>query len=57
MESDITLWENNIGFFTKSKKSDALVKEFTNKIETNKRNIDLFNKKLDMIDASMKSLK
>lgn len=57
LESDITLWENNIGFFAKSKKSDALVKEFTNKIETSKRNIELFNKKLDMIDTTMKSLK
>ncbi|TAJ13672.1 DUF349 domain-containing protein [Marinilabiliaceae bacterium JC017] len=50
LESDITLWENNIGFFAKSKKSDALVKDFNHKIENGKRNIKLLNRKLDMLD-------
>jgi hypothetical protein len=52
LENDITVWENNIGFFAKSKKSEALVREFKNKIETGRRNIKLLNKKLDMLDAA-----
>lgn len=50
LETDITLWENNIGFFAKSKKSDALIRDFTHKIESSKKQIELLNKKLDMID-------
>ena len=50
LESDITLWENNIGFFAKSKKSEALVRDFEHKIETGKKNIKLLNKKLDMLE-------
>lgn len=51
LENDITLWENNIGFFAKSKKSEALVRDFMHKIETGKRNIKLLNKKLDMLEG------
>jgi hypothetical protein len=54
LESDITTWENNIGFFAKSKKSDALVRDFNHKIENGRNNIKLLNKKLDMLDAMMK---
>ncbi len=54
LENDITLWENNIGFFAKSKKSDALIRDFTHKIESSKKNIELLNKKLDMIDEQSK---
>lgn len=50
LENDIILWENNIGFFTKSKNSEALVRDFKNKIENGKRNITLLNKKLDLIE-------
>lgn len=50
LENDIILWENNIGFFAKSKSSEALVREFKNKIESGKRNITLLNKKLDLIE-------
>lgn len=50
LENDITLWENNIGFFAKSKKSEALVRDFKHKIETGRKNIKLLNKKLDMLE-------
>lgn len=50
LENDITLWENNIGFFAKSKSSEALVRDFKNKIENGKRNIQTLNKKLDLIE-------
>jgi len=53
LENDITTWENNIGFFAKSKKSEALVRDFQHKIDNGKQNIKLFNKKLDLIDSMM----
>lgn len=53
LENDIVLWENNIGFFAKSKNSDALVRDFKHKIENGKRNIKLLNKKLDLIDEML----
>lgn len=53
LEGDIVVWENNIGFFAKSKNSDALVRDFTHKIESGKRNIKLLNKKLDLIEEML----
>ncbi len=53
LENDIVLWENNIGFFAKSKNSDALVRDFNHKIESGKRNIKLLNKKLDLIEEML----
>lgn len=53
LEGDIILWENNIGFFAKSKNSDALIRDFQHKIESGKRNISLLNKKLDLIDEML----
>ena len=50
LESDIVIWENNIGFFAKSKNSDALVRDFNHKIESGKENIKMLNQKLDLID-------
>ena len=50
MENDITLWENNIGFFAKSKNADAMVKEFQDKIEQGKIQIKLLEEKINMID-------
>ncbi len=50
LENDIILWENNIGFFAKSKSSEALVRDFRNKIESGKRNIKMLNEKLDLIE-------
>ena len=53
LESEIVIWENNIGFFTKSKNSEALVREFTNKIESGKQNIKSLNDKLNMIEGML----
>jgi hypothetical protein len=50
LENDITLWENNIGFFAKSKNADAMVKEFQDKIEQGKIQIKLLEEKINMID-------
>ena len=50
LESDIILWENNIGFFAKSKNADAMVKEFQQKIEQGKAQIKLLEEKINLID-------
>jgi hypothetical protein len=50
LESDIVLWENNIGFFAKSKNADAMVKEFQQKIEQGKAQIKLLEEKINLID-------
>ncbi len=50
MENDIVLWENNIGFFTRSRNAESMIKEVETKIEKAKKNIDLLNKKINIID-------
>jgi len=53
LENDLIVWENNIGFFAKSKNSDALIRDFQHKIENGKRNMELLNKKLDLIEEML----
>jgi hypothetical protein len=50
LESDITLWENNIGFFTKSKNAEAMIKEVEAKIEDAKKTIVMLGNKIRLID-------
>jgi hypothetical protein len=50
LENDIVLWENNIGFFAKSKNADTMIKEVQNKISTAKRKIEVLTQKIKMID-------
>ncbi len=50
LRNDIVLWENNIGFFTESKKADSMVKDFEKKIESARRKIKLLEDKIMMID-------
>jgi hypothetical protein len=50
IENDIVLWENNIGFFTKSKNADNMIKEVQNKINIAKRKIEVLTEKIKMID-------
>jgi hypothetical protein len=52
LESDIVLWENNIGFFTKSTNADTMIKEVEEKIESAKRMIKTLEEKVKMIDQS-----
>ncbi|MBE0668464.1 MAG: DUF349 domain-containing protein, partial [Bacteroidales bacterium] len=53
LESDIVLWENNIGFFAKSKNADTMIKEVEEKIADAKKNIKLLEEKVKLIDKSM----
>ena len=52
LESDIVLWENNIGFFTKSVNADNMIKEVEEKIENAKKMIKTLEEKVKMIDLS-----
>jgi hypothetical protein len=50
MENDILLWENNIGFFARSRNAETMIQEVEQKIESTKKNIELLNHKISMID-------
>ena len=52
LESDIVLWENNIGFFAKSSNADTMIKEVEEKIENAKKLIKTLEEKVKMIDQS-----
>ncbi|MFI3322152.1 MAG: DUF349 domain-containing protein [Rikenellaceae bacterium] len=50
IESDIVLWENNIGFFAGGKNSQKLIDEVNNKIEKAKREILTLKEKLAILN-------
>jgi hypothetical protein len=52
LENEITLYDNNIGFFSNSKSSNALVEDIKNKIERAKKRISLLRQKLDVLDET-----
>lgn len=51
LENEITLYENNMGFFSSSKKSNVLIEEIKNKIERAKKRISLLRQKLNILDG------
>lgn len=50
LENEITLYDNNMGFFSNSTKSNALVEEIKNKIERAKTRIVVLRQKLKILD-------
>jgi len=52
LESDIVLWENNKGFFAKSKNAESLIREVDEKIDQAKENIIFLEEKIKMIDQT-----
>ncbi len=46
LKNDVQIWENNIGFFAKSKTADKLKSEFESKINQAKKEIDVLMGKL-----------
>ncbi|MCF6243008.1 MAG: DUF349 domain-containing protein [Bacteroidales bacterium] len=50
LKSDIVLWENNIGFFAKSKNAESMIKEFEEKINSAKTRAKILQEELYMID-------
>jgi len=53
LESDIVLWENNIGFFAKSANADTMIREVEERIAEARRNIKILEEKVKLIDSSM----
>ena len=51
LRNDIVLWENNIGFFAKSKNAESMIKEVQSKIDSAKESITLLEQKIEMIDS------
>ena len=52
LESDIVLWENNIGFFAKSTNADTMIREVEEKIDSAKKMIKTLEEKVKIIDQS-----
>jgi hypothetical protein len=50
LKEDIAVWENNIGFFSGSKQSDILKKEFESKIEKAKKEVESFEARLKLLN-------
>jgi hypothetical protein len=50
LEADVALWENNIGFFAKSKNAEALTAEVNRKIAAAKEEIYTIEGKIKLID-------
>lgn len=53
LEGDIILWENNIGFFAKSKNAESMIAEVQRKIQQGKDEIKMLEEKIHFIDDSM----
>ena len=51
LENDIVLWENNIGFFAKSKNAEQLIKDVERKIEKARTDLKVLEEKIRMIDS------
>lgn len=52
LEADISLWENNIGFFAKSKNAEAMIKEVKNKMDRAKAEVADIIEKVKLIDKN-----
>jgi hypothetical protein len=50
LKSDIVLWENNIGFFAKSKNAETMINDFKIKIEKAKESVKSLEEQLFMLD-------
>jgi len=56
IQSDVTLWETNMGFFASSKNADLLKQEFEKKINKAKKDMDTFKAKLRQLDKMKRGL-
>ena len=53
LQSDLVVWENNIGFFSKSKNSAAMIASVQHMIEQGKAEIKELGEKIKIIDSAM----
>lgn len=54
LQSDLMIWENNLGFLANSKQADLLKAEFDKKIEKAKSEIQLLKAKVKLLEESEK---
>ena len=54
LKEDITLWENNLGFFSNSKNAEIITAEFRKKIDAAKEEIKDLEYKIRMMNATKK---
>ncbi|MCF6185350.1 MAG: DUF349 domain-containing protein, partial [Bacteroidales bacterium] len=52
LNDDIKIWENNIGFFSSSSKSDSLLKNVREKIEKAKKKVISLKKRMDELEKT-----
>ncbi|MBN1952598.1 MAG: DUF349 domain-containing protein [Bacteroidales bacterium] len=50
LESDITLWENNIGFFANSENAEAMIKDVQHKIDSAKKKMEQIKDRIRLLD-------
>ena len=51
LRSDISLWENNLGFLANSKQADLLKTEFEKKMQSARQEIALLEAKLKILNT------
>ncbi len=57
LESDLKILENNIGFFSKSKNADNLIKDFIAKIDDGRKQTEVLKEQVQYIDKLIKQIK
>ena len=50
LNDDIKVWENNIGFFANSKKSESMIKNINDQIDSAKNNVDLLKNNINELE-------
>lgn len=55
LRGDLSVWENNMGFFAESKQADLLKQELERKMQSARQQIALLETKLKMLETSMKN--
>ncbi|MCL2501591.1 MAG: DUF349 domain-containing protein [Bacteroidales bacterium] len=53
MESDIALWENNMGFFAKSRNAESMIADMERKIVQAKEELRLVEEKIKLMDKQL----
>jgi hypothetical protein len=56
LKDEISVWENNIGFFANSKQSNALKQDFEKKINKAKREVEVLKAKIQSIEEMLEEL-
>lgn len=56
IRSEISTWENNIGFFANSKNADVFINEFQGKIDTGNKKIEALEARIRLLDKTLRSL-